>query len=517
MTSSFPKPAVLSKRVAWHFTWAFFALHVLWLCVRYSLSFPLWGDEAFVVNNFRGVGYSDLFHPLPNGQIAPLLWIWVEKFCFDFFGDSVASLRLPAFLAGLLSTGLMLRLCRKTLSPTPALIAFGIFAASYYPLRHAAEIKPYSTDLLFALAELSLAIEIIKRPQQNKWLPFFLFTLSFVGVWASYPSLFVSAGIALVFFTNKETRSIAVVGSTLLGLVTLWMTFSYAIPHAHAAAWLVDLKMWKDSFPPIDSIWLTPYWWLKQHCGYMSAYPTGGRDWGSSLSFLLVLLGAISWWKEKNRTVFFILIAPLFFNFIAAAFEKYPYGGSARISLFMAPAFCLFMGQGVSYATVKMKRKKAVFAITFLLSLLALLTASGVVRDIQKPYKSLGDVAAFHFSKEIQLTLPPGIVVTGFCRQKNQRADLSALGGSFARLRAQLERQNIHVDWSGRVERPLLAEQWWISYTDNHVSATQQILREQLDLAKSIGMKIEHFPFPFDKKERVDVYHIYAVKRVGFE
>ena len=67
------------------------------------------------------------------------------------------------------------------------------------------------------------------------------------------------------------------------------------------------------------------------------------------------------------------------------------------------------------------------------------------------------------------------------------------------------------------VAAPLPAEQWWISYTDNHVSATQQILREQLDLAKSIGMKIEHFPFPFDKKERVDVYHIYAVKRVGFE
>jgi hypothetical protein len=52
-------------------------------------------------------------------------------------------------------------------------------------------------------------------------------------------------------------------------------------------------------------------------------------------------------WR-RDRHLFVLLLAPFLLTFIAAAMRKYPYGGSARVAQYVAPAVCLLAGLGVS-------------------------------------------------------------------------------------------------------------------------------------------------------------------------
>lgn len=488
-------------------------IHLLWMLVRYLLAFPVWGDEAFVINNFPQAGYGDLVAPLPNGQVGPLLWWWLEKACYELGQGSIVVLRLPALVAGIVSTWLMLRFCLKALPQPSALLAFAIFCASYYPLRHAVEVKPYAIDLLWALIQLNLALDLIRadaHAKRKKAMALVAFSL--IGVWMSYPSLFTSAGLALYFFCRAPSRRPAFAASLLFGGVAAWMVFSYALPHARAASWLTEMEMWKPAFPPLQHWWALPYWLIERHCGYMAAYPTGGRDFGSSASFLLMFVGAVGLVRAHQGRFLLLLMSPLLFNLIAATFQQYPYGGSIRVSIFLAPASCLLMGHGVATALGKLRPNFASGGAVLVVVLLFGFATSGLIRDVQQPYKTDGDVAAAEFADWMKTMVPPGAAVAGYCNQKDGAPDFHGLGGSMARLRVQLRQAGVEPDWSAIHAPEPTAALWWVVYTDDNDSTMKSVmpLLQSTHYGQAVwqGYTIDHYEFPFDKAERVDVYRL---------
>src|SRR6266852_7392220 len=111
------------------------ALGVLWRTVRYLCQFPIWGDEAFVCLNFLDRGYRELIEPLRFDQVAPLLFLWGEATIYRLLGSTELALRLLPFLAGLGSLVLFWRLAWSALPSRAALLATGILAIAYYPVR----------------------------------------------------------------------------------------------------------------------------------------------------------------------------------------------------------------------------------------------------------------------------------------------------------------------------------------------------------------------------------------------
>jgi len=492
-------------------------MHVLWMVVRFGLGFPIWGDEAMLVQNFPNLSYAELFAPLPNGQVGPLLWLWLEKLFFDLGDGSVYWLRFPALLSGVASTWLMLRFCLRSLPQPSALFAFAVFAASYYPLRHAVEVKPYALDLLFALVQLNLALDLIsgsgKRLRRKA---IALVVISALGVWASYPSLFVSGGLALYFIMRRSTRIHALTGSLVVGGSAVAMVLTFALPHARAASWLMEMDMWSSAFPPLDRIWTWPLWLIERHAGYMAAYPTGGRDYGSSVSLLLMAIGAIGLWRCRQRAFLGLLLGPLLFNLVAAAGKFYPYGGSVRVSIFMAPAFCLLMGHGLALSTQRLKLTAQGLISHAICILLFAFATLGLIRDLRQPYKTEGDVRAAEFATWMEQHVAPGESVYAWCNQKDGVPDFHGLGGSVARLRVQLRQAHVDVDWMNRSAQEsfpgsrAVGETFWIlAYTDDNDSgmpfpgAEFQAKLEALGLA---GFASEHIGFPMYKAEKIDLY-----------
>jgi len=233
-------------------TCVFLGLHLAWLLVRYSLGFPIWGDEGFVAVTLQEHSFRELFHPQEYGQVAPLLWWWLEKAMLTVCGGSVWALRLPSVLAAVATTWLMLRFLLRALPERSAVFAYAIFAVSYYPLRHGVELKPYALDLLWAVVMMDLAWSLLQMPasqharldrRQTRRL-FGLMAMGLVGVWASFPSLFLSAAIGTVLFVRWWPESLRRMPWTfrallLWGILLIfevsWMTVSYADPHIQAA------------------------------------------------------------------------------------------------------------------------------------------------------------------------------------------------------------------------------------------------------------------------------------------
>src|SRR5258708_28757739 len=107
------------------------------------------------------------------------------------------------------------------------------------------------------------------------------------------------------------------------------------------------MPTWGDWFPPVLRPWELPWWLVKVHTGNMMAYPYGGNHFGSVATALLVLVGTRVLWR-RDRALLGLLLSPIGPAFVAAAMHRYPYGTSARISLYLAPAICLLAGQGLA-------------------------------------------------------------------------------------------------------------------------------------------------------------------------
>ena len=148
--------------------WAFIALGVLVRSIRFLLDFPLWPDEAYLAHNYLDRGYLELLQALDYRQVAPLLYLWVQKTFVMICGFSEYSLRLYVFLGSLASLLLFRDLASRLLQGMTRLIGDWLLFAVAYPLiRYSAEAKPYGSDMLVSLVLLVLLVRLARQPRAD--------------------------------------------------------------------------------------------------------------------------------------------------------------------------------------------------------------------------------------------------------------------------------------------------------------------------------------------------------------
>ena len=300
-------------------------LGLAWRITRFAVQFPLWGDEAFIVANLYDNTYADMFSkPIEHEQIASLGFMWAELTVARLFGLSVLALRTPAFLCGLFSMLLFWRFTKRILDKRAALLSIAIFAASFYVVRHSAEVKPYAQDLAVSLLLLWTGWSVYQRSDSTlRWLGLIL--VGALSVWLSYPAVFVAAAVAMLLaqlLWQKRSAKLfcfAAIYALVLAGSFLAMYLLFAQTHDAAAQGMRQINTWKGSFPPVAQPWRLPFWFLDVHTGNMLAYPVGGKNFGSSFTFLLVILGSVTLWRNRQKPLLLLLLGPLPLMFIAAA------------------------------------------------------------------------------------------------------------------------------------------------------------------------------------------------------
>lgn len=397
----------LTARFRARWLWALLALGIGLRLLRYALNFPMWADEAMLASSFRDRTYAELLEPLDFFQVAPILYLWVVKSAVSLFGFETYALRLVSVVAAVASVPLFawvaLRINDATrtndgLSPSnpsraltspisiAALLAIAIFAVAYYPVRYAAEIKPYASDLLLSLAMTALAVGWLRSRKigtsvkaraggRSIWL-WWLALLAPLAVGFSYPSVFVAGGVVLGLTAsvwrrphgpndltdeghlNEPNETGKPNGSAraawfIAGSATIaafLANYLLVVKPQYEASTSATLNFWEAAFPPITDPLGMVKWFFSAHTGRMFGYPVGGSDGGSSLTFILMLAGIVAWWRTGKRDALAVLLAPLGLLFVAACLKKYPYGGSGRVFQHVVPAICLLMGVGIHSA-----------------------------------------------------------------------------------------------------------------------------------------------------------------------
>lgn len=462
-------------------------LNLLWRTVRYLLVFPMWGDEAFVAVNFFHHGFADMLQPLDHFQIVPVGFMWAVLAVSKVLGTGEMALRFFPWVCGLAGMTMFAILARRMLDRRSALLAIAIFAASYYPVRHSVEVKPYSFDLLLAIVMLMLAWRVWRRPSASmRWIALGLAGVAVV--WCSYPVVFVAGGaLAVLSIAVWRAREPVVVVLWLLSGAALCSSFAlmYLVvgrAQAEEGAVLFESHHWVDNFPPVGEPWKLPWWLLVTHTGNLLAYPFGGRNFGSMLTFLLVIAGCIALWKEKRRGLLLLLLSPFPLMFIAGAIQKYPYGGSARIAQHLAPAVCLLAGAGLlGVFRALWPPRKVVEATRVVPIVMAVIIVGATIADVVKPYKRRADAECRHVVNDLasRLRSSDRLVVFLSLGPHPLAPNLSKLGGSAARLRYNLLQDvPVEIEWTPEVSDILNdidtgrigGDLWVLEYHDNDVA-----------------------------------------------
>lgn len=397
-----PSSDPLTPRQAARWMTVLMVLGVVARVVRFALRFPLWYDEAALSANFLDRGYLDFFRPLECGQACPILFLWIQLTSVRLLGFTEYSLRLVPLICGLGSLWVFRRLAARLLGGTAAVVAVGVFAASYPAIRYSAEGKPYGSDLFVSLVLIALTVDWLRRPDDRRrlWL---LAGLVPVALGLSFPAVFtagaVSAVVAWVLWSRRGTRDSGARAWSAWLAINVLLAAGLAASMAAARTNLTTESIegmqlyWRDAFPPLESPLGLVKWAVAVHTGELAAHPFGGKNGASLLTSLACATAIVVLWRRREFPLLGLLLGPAALNLLAAAMHRYPYGGHVRLTMHLGPAVCLMAGMGFSawLAAAARRRPGGRVPAAAVLGLLALLPVGSTLRDVAHPARSAND------------------------------------------------------------------------------------------------------------------------------
>lgn len=329
-------------------------LGIILRLIPYLHNRSLWLDENWLVLNIIQKTFPQLMGPLDYKQMAPVGFLFVEKFLALTFGDSEYVLRFFPLLAGILSLFLFYGVARRILTLRGLTISLGLFSISGYLLRYSSELKQYSSDVAIALGIYLLGLLCIEK-ESRFVLSVSLFSIAgAILIWFSHPAIFSLAGVgvalALYCLNARKWQQVA-----WLSLPACFWLGSFALNYfliLDVSQSPKMVKAWSGStdFMPLSPLSVEDLMWYPKVFFNMFLNPGGLPFYG--LAAFCFVIGWVSAFLEKQY-ICYMLTFPFLFTLMASGLYKYPFVG--RLILFLVPAMMIFIGEGVDRIMTLMK------------------------------------------------------------------------------------------------------------------------------------------------------------------
>lgn len=326
--------------------------------IEFFFNRSLWCDEGLLSINFLHRDFAGLAHPLEEGQVAPLLFLWVEKLMMVIFGNSDLSLRIVPLIISIVCLYLFRKLSIKILGEGLAcLFVFFIFSTSLYLLRYTLEVKQYQGDMLVALF---FWLQLVSNTRFNKLKQAItLLIAGSIALWFSNVAVVVLFVSGLYIFWSEliATRKIPflLVGVFLAWGISFGAYFFLFIKSNPTEAFMLDF--WSKQFPPHQIFSKQAVIWVKD--AYLNIaqsfipFPVAYNMY--VYLFLALLLAGIYSLIRKKRVFAYLVIAPLLLHFILSWLKKYPFVD--KFVLYQYPGFFIAAGAGLQLAAGIVRNK----------------------------------------------------------------------------------------------------------------------------------------------------------------
>lgn len=309
----------------------------------------LWREEAKYAVSILSRSFKEIFYYIqvvPDQSLDALGFYLTEKAAVVLFGPSEYALRLYPLICSVISLFLFFHLAKLYLKPKTALIALGFFACSDALIYFAAEVKPYSSDVMMCLI-LLLNFERARRLGFN---PKSMLTLSMLGagvIWFSNVSLFVLAAVGVCLADQIISFKYYKRIPSFIGVVSVWLV-SFIVLYLVAFSHLVQSHyVWSAIKGKFSH---APFWsgpmldWVIQVSQLMFENPAG---FPFSLVASITFLTGLQAMARKNMERFSLIIIPFLIVFIMGCFKLYPVFG--REILFLCPMIYIFIAAGLGW------------------------------------------------------------------------------------------------------------------------------------------------------------------------
>lgn len=353
-----------------------YGVGVLLAVIQYFSGRSIWLDEAKIALNILDRSYLGLLEPLHSNQVAPILFLWVERFFGDVFGVNDLSLRLFPLLAYLGSTFLVYKLI-KLLTTNKKLwfIAATLFAFCQPMIYFASEVKQYMIDVCVILLLLYIAL----RPFQSQKLK--MLVLAIVGMLSiGFSNVAIIAlftvGLYGWFVTYRKeqvfwNRYLIPIGCWLVAFGGYYMKFISGHPNRE-----LMMPFWEFAFMPSNPFTIEFWNW-----NFESYRMTFGKIMGANPKIPLLYHGfgiayVVGWCafaKAKKYTLLFIFSFPILTHLGLSMLELYPY--ARRTAFYVQPLLIVICAKGflviIEWILVRLQWRR--FGIAFLVPGLSLL------------------------------------------------------------------------------------------------------------------------------------------------
>ncbi|MGB0369393.1 MAG: glycosyltransferase family 39 protein, partial [Flavobacteriales bacterium] len=130
--------------------------------------FSLSNDELSALARLNFNSFSELLHKGIKIDGHPPAAQVILYYTTKVFGNSVAVVRFPFVLAGILAIYYMYQLAKEWISSSAGLLSAALFASLSFPILYSRIARPYALGMLFVLMAATYWIRILKEKGTTK-------------------------------------------------------------------------------------------------------------------------------------------------------------------------------------------------------------------------------------------------------------------------------------------------------------------------------------------------------------
>ena len=330
-----------------------------------NLNESLWNDEIWSTRVLIG-NLNALFHTVIVDRHPPFyqafMFTWIR-----FFGDSELSIRMPAFLSGILAILLVYVLASRIVDKKTALLASFLLAVSPTHIWYSQEARSYS--LLLSCLLLSLISYLkLKAPAPHRiWFPLYFGSLFTCAMTHYYLAVYVVL-ISMICLLEKHRRKRFILAINILIMVCLaaWIIAVFTLTGAPIGGGYLGAFNYR-------ALWRLFFTWFL----FGDAWGAEWRNWqmfSAQLFFLVIFIYGLTLallhkkTNENARNLALYLFAVPIFLLVASYFG---FRGYIERSVFVAlPFFYIVLAMGViGIADASESKRLSSFGRTFVKSL----------------------------------------------------------------------------------------------------------------------------------------------------
>ncbi len=313
---------------------------------QWQLGTSFFLDELAVLHNLASRTPAQLIsRPLADAQVAPPLFLLVEKACLVGLGRSELAMRLPALLASLAALPLLWAVARRVLAAPLVPLAVLALALGFTFIYYGTQVKQYAGDAAGALLVLRLALGLraAALPTPRFWVGAALLGLGLPFYSQAAVLMLAGCGMALALLAFRDPgrprlrATLAVAGCWAVGsLGSLALSQTLLQPTTRAFMHY----FWHDGMLPLTARLPLVF------TGELAERWANGLGWPhpAGVWVALTLLGAgYLCWRQREAAA--LLLAPWLVALVASALQQFPL--RARLMDFLVPGMIVLLFAGV--------------------------------------------------------------------------------------------------------------------------------------------------------------------------